>query len=227
MLKNLLNIFRKKSTNPYPISFGKRLTRRIMLRMVIFMGIPTCILFWISFSATHWVFEEFAKMLLNGEHEEVRRIASDVYVASVNTAPFIEDNLDNPDKMYDIMEGMIRTNTRIRSCGISFVADYYPEKGHWFCPYAVRRDSVTIETMTVGNADHDYLHEDWFVEAVARDSSYWSTPFFGGTDGQTALVSYLIPIHDRQQRVVAVLGVDMSLNWFSDKLRLLESRDKS
>ena len=225
MFKNLLNIFRKKSTNPYPISFGKRLTRRIMLRMVIFMGIPTCILFWISFSATHGAFELFARMLLNGKHEEVRRIASDVYVASVNTAPFIEDNLDNPDKLYDIMEGMIRTNTRIRSCGISFVADYYPQKGHWFCPYAVRRDSVTIETMTVGNADHDYLHEDWFVEAVARDSSYWSTPFFGGTDGQTALVSYLIPIHDRQQRVVAVLGVDMSLNWFSDKLEALKSTD--
>ena len=226
MFKNLLNIFRKKSTNPYPISFGKRLTRRIMLRMLIFMGIPTLILFWISFGATYWAVEEFAELLLEGEHEEVRRIASDVYVASVNRAPFIEDNLDNPDKMYDIMEGMIRTNTRIRSCGISFVADYYPQKGHWFCPYAVRRDSVTIETMTVGNADHDYLHEDWFVEAVAKDSSYWSTPFFGGTDGQTALVSYLVPIHDRQQRVVAVLGVDMSLNWFSDKLRLLESWDR-
>jgi len=226
MLKNLLNIFRKKSTNPYPISFGKRLTRRIMLRMVIFMGIPTCILFWISFSATHEAFELFARMLLNGKHEMVRRIASDVYVASVNTAPFIEDNLDNPDKMYDIMEGMLRTNTRIRSCGISFVADYYPQKGHWFCPYAVRRDSVTIETMTVGNADHDYFHEDWFVEAVAKDSSYWSKPFFGGTDGQTALVSYLIPIHDRQQRVVAVLGVDMSLNWFSDKLRTKQYKDR-
>ena len=225
MLKNLLDKFRKKSTNPYPKSFGKRLTRRIMLLMVIFMGIPTCILFWISFSATHLVFEEFAERWLNGKYEMVRRIASDVYVASVNTAPYIEDNLDNPDKLYDIMEGMLRTNTRIRSCGISFVADYYPQKGHWFCPYAVRRDSVTIETMTVGNADHDYLHEDWFVEAVAKDSSYWSTPFFGGTDGQTALVSYLIPIHDRQQRVVAVLGVDMSLIWFSEKLETFRSKD--
>ena len=225
MLKNLLDKFRKKSPNPYPKSFGKRLTRRIMLLMLIFMGIPTLLLFWTSFKATHWVSEEFAERLLKGKYEMVRRIASDVYVASVNTAPFIEDNLDNPDKMYDIMEGMLRTNTRIRSCGISFVADYYPQKGHWFCPYAVRRDSVTIETMTVGNADHDYLHEDWFVEAVARDSSYWSTPFFGGTDGQTALVSYLIPIHDRQQRVVAVLGVDMSLIWFSEKLEPLRSKD--
>ena len=226
MFKNLLNIFRKKSTNPYPISFGKRLTRRIMLLMLIFMGIPTLLLFWTSFKATDYASKLFTKELLSGKYETVRRIASDVYVASVNTAPYIEDNLDNPDKLYDIMEGMIRTNTRIRSCGISFVADYYPQKGHWFCPYAVRRDSVTIETMTVGNADHDYLHEDWFVEAVAKDSSYWSTPFFGGTDGQTALVSYLVPIHDRQQRVVAVLGVDMSLIWFSEKLETLRSKDK-
>lgn len=225
MLKNLLNIFRKKSTNPYPISFGKRLTRRIMLLMLVFMGIPTLILFWTSFKATYYGSKLFAERWLNGKYEMVRRIASDVYVASVNTAPFIEDNLDSPDKMYDIMEGMLRTNTRIRSCGISFVADYYPQKGHWFCPYAVRRDSSTIDKLTIGNKDHDYLNAEWFQEAVAKDSSYWSKPFFGGTDEKTALVSFLVPIHDHQQRVVAVLGVDMSLDWFSDKLRTLESRD--
>jgi len=226
MLKNLLNKFRKKSPNPYPKSFGKRLTRRIMLLMLIFMGIPTLILFGTSFFATYAVFEGFSKMSLNSKYETVRRIASDVYVASVNTAPYIEDNLDNPDKLYDIMEGILRTNTRIRSCGISFVADYYPQKGHWFCPYAVRLDSMTIEKQTVGNKDHDYLSAEWFQEAVSRDSSYWSKPFFGGTDGKTALVSYLVPIHDRQQRVVAVLGVDMSLNWFSDKLRVIKKSNR-
>ena len=225
MFNNLLNIFRKKSANPYPKSFGKRLTRRIMLRMLIFMGIPTCILFFISFSATYFVAELFAKRLLSGKYEVVRRITSDVYVASVNTAPFIEDNLDNPDKLYDIMEGMLRTNTRIRSCGISFVADYYPQKGHWFCPYAVRRDSTTIEKLTIGSKTHDYLNAEWFQEAVTRDSSYWSKPFLEGMDHETPLVSYLVPIHDRQQRVVAILGVDMSLYWFSGKLEALKSKD--
>ena len=225
MLKNLLNRFRKKSTNPYPKSFGKRLTRRIMIRMIIFMGIPTFILFWISFGVTYFVSEQFGRRVLKGQYEEVRRITSDVYVASVNTAPFIEDNLDKPDKIYDIMEGMLRTNTRIRSCGVSFVADYYPQKGHWFCPYAVRRDSAVVERMTIGSKDNDYLGTEWFQEAVATDSSYWSKPFFEGLDKETPLVSYLVPIHDRQQRVVAILGVDLSLNWFSEKLKTFSSQD--
>ena len=226
MIKDLLTRLFKKSPNPYPKSFGKRLTRRITLRMLIFMGIPSFILFWLSFYAIQFAFWGFGRIWLKGQYEEVRRVTSDIYVASINTAPFIEDNLDSADKMYDIVERMIRTNERIRSCGISFVADYYPQKGHWFCPYAVRRDSTAIETLTLGNKDNDYLNAVWFKEAVAKDSAYWSKPFFDSVD-KVPLVSYLIPIHDKQQHVVAILGVDMSLEWFSDKLKTIYSDEET
>ena len=223
MLTDLFKKLWKKSPKPYPKSFGKRLIRRITLRMLIFMGIPSFILFWISFGSVQVGFALFGNKMLKGQYEEVRRITSDIYVASVNTAPFIEDNLDNPDKLYDIMEGMISTNKRIRSCGISFVADYYPQKGRWFCPYAVRRDSSTIEHLTMGSKDHDYLKAEWFLEAVAKDSAYWAKAFFEDNDKETPLMSYLVPIHDRQKRVVAILGVDMSLNWFSEKMMFKSS----
>ena len=226
MIKDILKkLWKKKSSNPYPKSFGKRLTRRILLRMILFLGIPAFILFGTSFGATYLAANLLGRRMMKAKYEMVRRITSDVYVATINTAPYIEDNLDNPDKMYDIMEGMLRTNIRIRSCGLSFVADYYPQKGHWFCPYAVRRDSTTIECMTIGSKNHDYLQAEWFREAVAKDSSYWSKPFFEGIDKKTPLVSYLIPIHDRHRRVVAILGVDMSLNWFSEKMNMLSSSD--
>lgn len=176
MFKNLLSRFWKKSDNPYPKSFGKRLTRRIMLRMFIFMGIPSFLLFWMIFGSSYVVFEEFGQKLLKGRYEEVRRITSDVSVASVNTAPYIEDNLDNPDKLYDIMECMVRTNKRIRSCGISFIADYYPQKGHWFCPYAVRRDNDTIETKTIGDKDHDYLQAKWFRRLSPETAAIGEVP---------------------------------------------------
>ena len=224
MIKDLLRKLFGKSPNPYPKSFGRRLTHRISLRMLIFMGIPSFILFWLSFYAIQIAFWGFGRIWLKGQYEEVRRITSDVYVAAINTAPVIEDNLDNPDRMTDIMERMIRTNERIRSCGISFVADYYPNKGHWFCPYAVRRDSDAIERKILGSKDNNYLNAKWFNEAISRDSSYWSAPFFDNLD-KAPLVSYLVPIHDKQQHVVAVLGVDMSLEWFSDKLRIYSDED--
>ena len=225
MIKDLLTRLFKKSPNPYPKSFGKRLTRRITLRMLIFMGVPSFILFLISYNAMYFIFVTFGGRMVKGQYEEVRRITSDVYVAAVNTAPVIEDNLDNPDRVLSLMERMLRTNERIHSCGVSFVADYYPQKGHWFCPYAVRRDSDVIERKILGSKQHDYLNAEWFKEALAKDSSYWAKPFFESIDEETPLVSYLVPIHDRQKRVVAVLGVDMSLNWFSDKLMFYSNAD--
>ena len=219
MLKNLFSKFWKKSDNPYPISFGERLTRRIMLRMLIFMGVPMFILLIVGFV----IFSTFANLIIvglaKGQYEEVRRVTSEVMVASNNTAPFIEEDLDNPDKLYDIMERMVRSNERIRSCGISFIDSYYPQKGHWFCPYAVRRDNDTIERLTIGSKDHDYLHANWFVEAIQKDTAYWSKPFFEGTDKITPLVSYMVPIRNRQHQVVAILGVDLSLDWLNDMMQ--------
>ena len=102
MIKDLFNKLWKKSDNPYPISFGERLTRRIMLRMLIFMGVPMFILLIVGFV----IFSTFANLIIvglaKGQYEEVRRVTSEVMVASNNTAPFIEEDLDNPDKLYDI-----------------------------------------------------------------------------------------------------------------------------
>jgi sigma-B regulation protein RsbU (phosphoserine phosphatase) len=218
MLKNLLSRLWKKSDNPYPKSFSDRLTRRVILRMLIFMGIPMLILFAVGYLLFGVFFISLFEQFTNGKYEEVRRVTSEVMVAANNTVPFVEENLDNPDKLFNIMERMVRTNECVRSCGISFVDNYYPQKGHWFCPYAVRRDSNIVEMMSVGDKQHDYLHADWFVEAIKSDSAYWSKPFFEGMDKETPLVSYIVPIRNRQQHVVAILGVDLSLDRLSSSL---------
>ena len=210
----------KKNKVPYPKSFGKRITRRIMLRMLIIMGIPSFLLFWTGYLVVYGSVDVIFQKVFKGEYEEVRRITSDVYVASINTAPFIEENLNNPDKLYSILEQMVSKNIRIRSCGISFKENYYPQKGRWFCPYAVRKDSVTIDVKTIGDKDYDYLNSEWFREAMAAEGGYWSKGFVDETDGQTPLVSYLLPIRDRQNRTVAVLGVDMSLDWLTERVSL-------
>ena len=218
MLKNLFKRLWKKSDNPYPKSFSDRLTRRVILRMLIFMGIPMLILFAVGYLLFGVFFISLFEQFTNGKYEEVRRVTSEVMVAANNTVPFVEENLDNPDKLFNIMERMVRTNECVRSCGISFVDNYYPQKGHWFCPYAVRRDSNIVEMMSVGDKQHDYLHADWFVEAIQADSAYWSKPFFEGMDKETPLVSYIVPIRNRQQHVVAILGVDLSLDRLSSSL---------
>ena len=120
--------FKKKPIKGYPKSFAKRLTWRIMLRMIIIMGIPMVVVFWLIFGMVTMGSVAISERILKGEREEVRRITSDIYVASTNTAPIIEENIQNPDKVRDIINRMLKINPYMRSCGIYFVEGYYPRR---------------------------------------------------------------------------------------------------
>ena len=183
-----------------------------MLTMLLVMGLVSVVIFCCGRGVATIAIELVINRFINGVDEKISHIVSDVHVASVNTVPLIEENLDKPEKMHAILERMVRQNPRIRSCGISFIADYYPQKGHWFCPYVVRGDNDTIDVMTIGDQQHDYLNKEWFTQAVAAEEGFWSKPFFDGMDGETALVSWLSPIRNQQGKTVAVFGVDLSLN---------------
>ena len=199
-------------------SFANRLTKWLMLMMLITMGIAAWLVYEMAFAIVQEEECSVHETYLDGNVQEIRRVISDVYSGTINHVPEIEENLGNPDRLYALMERVVRLNTRIRSCGISFMEDYFPQKGRWFSPYAVRNGDGQIETINVGNASHDYLKTEWFTEGMKAEEGFWSKPFFEGTDSVTPLVSYLTPIHDRTGRTVAVLGADLSLEWLRVKM---------
>ena len=150
-------------------------------------------------------------------------VMSNVSTAVRNNASDVERHLRQPEQLQSIMERIIVQNPRIRSCGLSFIENYYPERGRSFCPYAWNEDSVQNDMRSIEGSDDAYLQADWFVEAVAADSAYWSQPFFDGHDAKTPLVAYLQPIHDEHGRVVAILGADLSLNFITGLVQSLDS----
>ena len=215
-----MNIFFwKKNQKPYPRSFAKRLTWRIMLTLFIVMGIISAIIVCICWAITLTSVSGITDRQLEYKAKTVEQILTEVYVATVNTVPDIEDNLHRPDRMQGVMKRIVELNPHIRSCGISFRENYYPQKGRWFCPYAQRRDSDSIVILqTIGGLKQDYLNEAWFQEAMKAKEGYWSKPFFDGTDQKTPLVAYLVPIRDERDSTVAVLGVDLSLDYLADDI---------
>ena len=211
---NNMNIFfwKKKNQKPYPRSFAKRLTWRIMLTLFIVMGIISAIIILIGWVIALASVSSVTDRQLEYKAKSVENILTEVYVATVNTVPDIEDNLHRPDRMQSVMKRIVELNPHIRSCGISFRENYYPQKGRWFCPYAQRSDSDSIVLMQViGGQDQDYLNKAWFQEAMKAKEGYWSKPFFDSSDQKTPLVAYLVPIRDERDSTVAVLGVDLSL----------------
>ena len=226
---DVMNIFfwKKKNQNPYPRSFAKRLTWRIMLTLFIVMGFTSVIIVFIGWVMTVVAGGTLMKFHLDNKANGVEKVLTEVCVATVNAVPYIEDNLQRPDRMQGIMKRIVEQNPHIRSCGLSFVDNYYPQKGRWFCPYAQRRDSDSIVILqTIGGLKQDYLNEAWFQEALKAKEGYWSKPFFDGLDHQTPLVSYLMPIRDASDSTVAVLGVDMTLEALAREVSLLFYNDR-
>ena len=193
-------------------SFGKRLIRRMGLAQLIVMGLASYLIYVL---ANHLVKDEETKLYksyLKTANQGVSRMLSDVQMSTINRVDEIQDHLGEPDYLTDIMRHIVETNPRIRSCGLSFVDNYFPKKGHWFCPYAVRPDSGAVETRIIGSAQQDYLKDEWFQEALAADSAYWSKPFFDAADSITPLTAFIVPIHDKKGKTVAILGADFKLD---------------
>ena len=185
------------------------------------MGIPVLVVFWLVFGLVTMGAIAISERILKGEKEEVRRISSDIYVASTNTAPIIEENLQDPDKVRDIINRMLRINPYMRSCGIYFIEGYYPQKGRLFAPYASRRDSIVKESQDASDQGNDYVKDKWFKDAIASKNGYWAKPFHDNDSAKTPLVSYLLPIRDKRDSAVAVLGVDLSLEWLNEKIQFI------
>ena len=213
----------KKERMKYNRSFAARLSRWVMLVVLVMMAGLAYLLF-------DTVKTTIVEVSGNNFHSSMRSsdraicdVMSDVSVAVRNNIYDIESQLDQPDRLQDVVQRIVSENPRIRSCGISFIESYYPQKGRWFCPYALRSDStMQVENRMLGSADNDYLTNKWFQEAVAKDSATWSKPFFDGEDATTPLVAYMHPVHDSKGRVVAIVGADLSLDFMT---RILLEQD--
>lgn len=205
--------------------FAKRITLRILL-WVVFLGLGlSYLLFRLEGNAIREFYSEIYRNKMMVTNEYTRRVISDVYVAVTNNIYYLEHTLDNPDLHKNTMERIVKSGTRIRSCGICFVENYYPQKGRLFCPFAWRNVAHpdVVYSQDVGDADQNYLYDDWFLDVVKSDSARWSDPFYDGYDKKTALSAYNAPIHDAEGRVVAVLGADVSLDWLTAKLNEADS----
>ena len=213
----------KKQSEKVMGSFAVRLSRWVMLVMLVMMtGLAFLLFDNVKTVLAEVTGTNFHSSMLSSDRA-IRDVMSDVSVAVRNNIYDIESQLDQPDRLQDVVRRIVSENPRIRSCGISFIESYYPKKGRWFCPYAMRSDStMQVESRMLGSADNDYLKNEWFQEAVAKDSAAWSKPFFDGEDATTPLVAYMHPVHDRKGRVVAIVGADLSLDFMT---RILLEQD--
>ena len=197
-------------------SISKRLTLRIMMVVLAMMSVIAGVVYVAVGEYMDDEAEKRFQIVVTRAHREVQRRLSEVYVANVNNVHEIERDIDDPDKLYDHLERIVRQNPYIVSCGLLFIPDYYPEKGRFFVPFATRDTADVVSVMRIDSVCHDYFEKDWYVERLESDSADWVDPYIENPlltpqIEPRLLATHAIPVHNREGRPVAVLCSDISL----------------
>ncbi len=204
-------------------SLSARLTYRIMAVVLVMMVVIAGV---VNFTVRKYMLDEAEERYLGfllENHQEIRRKLSDVHVAAENNVHDIERDIDNPDKMFDHMQRIIRQNRSIVCCALLFKQDYYPSKGRVFVPCARKDAADSIIVSRIDNTYNSYFYGEWFLQQLKADQSAWTKPyfesrFFAGNQEPRLLTTYTVPIHDHEGHPVALLAADMSLEWLRNEL---------
>ena len=204
-------------------SLSARLTYRIMAVVLVMMVVIAGVVY---FTVREYMLDETEERYLGfllENHQEIRRKLSDVHVAAKNNVHDIERDIDNPDKMFDHMQRIIRQNRSIVCCALLFKHDYYPSKGRVFVPCARKDAADSIIVSRIDSTYNSYFYREWFQEQLKADKSVWTKPYFesqmfAGHQKPRLLTTYAIPIHDHNGQPVALLTADLSLEWLRNEL---------
>ena len=204
-------------------TLSARLTYRIMAVVLVMMVVITGVVY---FTVREYMLDEAEERYLGfllENHQEIRRKLSDVHVAAENNVHDIERDIDNPDKMFDHMQRIIRQNRSIVCCALLFKQDYYPSKGRVFVPCARKDAADSIIVSRIDSTYNSYFYREWFQNQLKADKSVWTKPyfesqFFAGDQEPRLLTTYAVPIHDHNGHPVALLCADLSLEWLRNQL---------
>ena len=131
----------------------------------------------------------------------------------------VERNISHADSMFEAAKRTIMVNPEVMGCFMAFVPDYYSEKGRLFEPYAYKYDGH-IHTRNLAEKEGvDYPSNPTFIKMLEEEKPFWSDPYeYQDASGTRPLTTYSYPLYDNKNRLAAVGGIDISLEWLGDTL---------
>ena len=188
----------------------------LIIGAALLLELTSGLLYYSAQNIIHRTVEKLIEREMNAIYLCIRNKLSKVEVTVDNMAWVVTDDLEDPDWMYSITRRLVENNPSILGCTVCFVPDYFPQKGRWFEPYAVRRADGTVETMQLGSAEHDYVKMDFYTETIAKNEGHWCEPYLDKDGARAMVTTYSVPVHDEKGKTVGVVGADIALDWLEE-----------
>ena len=198
-------------------SFSKRLTKRIIIVLMLTLTVIFAVLFYLATSLTRDINRSMFYCIMDTESEIVEKELYGVQISTQSSIRHMQQAVASPDGVFDALEYELNCHPHITGFFCAFEADYYPGKGRWYEPYAFRQGDSIVRRQ-VGSATHDYLSREWYKQALESDDGYWSEPYHDDTGSDLLLCTFAVPLCDAQGRKIGVFGADVSLDWLHQRM---------
>lgn len=191
-------------------SFSRRLSRRLILIVLITMGLMVVGVVVQTLHMTEEVSEAHYQVVMETSKKSIEKELRGVEVASLNDAVEVQRHLSSPEDVFETLERNLRQNTGVRAYFAAFEPGFFAGEGHWFCAN-VYWDGKNIVKQRIGSQQQDYLQRKWYKKGILDKDGLWSDPYIGVSDTTLQLCSFIVPIHDQSGRPAGVFGADIDL----------------
>lgn len=154
---------------------------------------------------------ERANKTLDATIAKVENVMQRVEISTQNLAWFVMENIDNPDKMFEIGANALAANEILYGNSITFESEFYPSKGEYFMVYSFKDKDGTINSDQTGGYDYDYFTMEWYLGAKLLGKPYWSEPYFDEGGGDAMMATYSVPMFGKNGQFIGVVTSDILL----------------
>lgn len=154
---------------------------------------------------------ERANKTLDATIAKVENVMQKVELSTQNLAWVVLENIDNPDKMFEIGAYSLDANEILYGNSITFEPAYFPSKGEYYMVYSFRNEDGNIDTDQIGGYDYDYFTMEWYLGAKLLGKPYWSEPYFDEGGGDAMMATYSVPLFGKEGQFIGVVTGDILL----------------
>ena len=197
-----------------------KLSLSILLFLVVVFTVSLGILFIYSRQMVMHQALERANLELENSTQRVNELMNEVEAATRTAVWHLGDDIKS-DSLLNYVRLIVAENPNFDGCSVAMEPDYFPERGRYFSVYAYNsenRDTVVAKI----EKPYDYFDKPWYKTSATLNKSCWVEAYtedvngVESTDFDDMVVSYCMPMYDRQKKLMGVISTDLAMDWLSD-----------
>lgn len=205
-------------------SFATRLSMYVLsFTLIVFATIMILFYNYSREKVTDYAIEHTHGLLSNIATEISSQLIS--VETTINQSVWVlEEHINQPDSLKNIITSVIENNSLIVGSGIAFVPEHYKEKGKYFMPYTSFSNKKNGETtyQVLGSQNYDYPCMDWYIIPKLLKKDYWSEPYYDDGGGNIIMSTYSKPLYNNHGELYAIFIASISLSQFTDSVSILK-----